>query len=84
MKKRASTSGAHRDIRHSFGRAVQKRRTELGLTQEGLAAAAAINRTYLGDVERGARNVALRNVERITQALGMSIAAFFERYRIQQ
>lgn len=83
MKTRAASRSTPRDVCQHFGRAVQKRRVELGITQEQLAADAGINRTYVGDVERGARNVALRNIERITAALGLSIAAFFSRYRIQ-
>lgn len=55
----------------------------MGLTQEELAARAGINRTYLGDLERGARNVALRNVERLAKALDVSIASLFEKYGIE-
>jgi transcriptional regulator with XRE-family HTH domain len=68
------------DIRKRFGTAVRARRAELGLTQEELAEAARINRSYIGDIERGARNVSLRNVEKLLLALRISWAQFFRRY----
>ena len=66
------------DIRERFGFAVKARREELGLTQEDLAELAGIHRTYVSDIERGSRNVALVNIERLAKALKMSISALFE------
>ena len=65
------------DIRERFGFAVKTRREELGLTQEDLAELAQIHRTYVSDIERGARNVSLINVERLAGALKVSLAALF-------
>ena len=45
-----------------------------GLSQEKLAELAGIHRTYIGDVERGTRNVALVNMTRIAQGLGTSLS----------
>jgi transcriptional regulator with XRE-family HTH domain len=67
------------DIRERFGDAVRSRREELGLTQEELAEKAGIHRTYLSDVERGTRNVSLVNVERLAEALSLSLPELFER-----
>lgn len=83
MKSRRVQRSQPPDICREFGRAVQARRVEVGLTQEELAARAGINRTYLGDVERGARNVALRNLQRIAAALDISVASLFEKYRVE-
>ena len=83
MKSSAISRRKNPDICRRFGRAIQLRRAEVGLTQEELAARAGINRTYLGDLERGARNVALRNVERLAKALDVSIASLFEKYGIE-
>ena len=47
----------------------------LGLSQEQLAELAEVHRTYIGDIERGERNVSLRNIERLATALGMTMAA---------
>jgi transcriptional regulator with XRE-family HTH domain len=65
------------DIRERFGYAVKARREALGLTQEDLAERAGIHRTYLSDVERGARNVCLVNVERVAAALTLPLSELF-------
>ena len=65
------------DIRERFGFAVKARREALGLTQEDLAEKARIHRTYLSDVERGTRNLAILNIERLAGALEMSLAELF-------
>ena len=44
----------------------------MGISQEELASRAGLNRTYIGDIERGARNVALLNIKRLSLALGTS------------
>ena len=47
----------------AFGRAVRTLRTARGISQERLAEEVGVHRTYIGDVERGLRNVGLLNVE---------------------
>jgi transcriptional regulator with XRE-family HTH domain len=56
----------------AFGKAVRKRREELGLSQEKLAEFADLHRTYIADVERGSRNIGLLNVLGIAEALGLA------------
>ena len=58
------------DLQAAFGRAVRERRQAIGLSQEELAEAADLHRTYIGDIERGGRNVSLVNIARIADALG--------------
>src|SRR5262249_8016238 len=70
-----SRSGA--DIRERFGDAVRAGREELGLTQEELAGEVGIHRIYLSDVERGSRNICLINIERMAEALDLSLADLF-------
>jgi transcriptional regulator with XRE-family HTH domain len=72
MKKRGKP-----DIRERFGFVVKARREELDLTQEDLAERAQIHRTYLSDIERGTRNLSLGNIERLAQALTLSMAELF-------
>jgi transcriptional regulator with XRE-family HTH domain len=72
MKKRLRPN-----IRERFGFAVKVRREELKLTQEDLADKAGIHRTYLSDVERGARNLSLINIERLAQALTLPMSELF-------
>ena len=69
---------AKADIRERFGTAVKFRREALGRTQEDLAAAAGIHRTYLSDVERGARNPSLVILEKIAGALELNLSALFD------
>lgn len=68
---------ARPDVRERFGFAVKVRREELGLTQEDLAERAGIHRTYLSDVERGTRNLSLVNIERLAEALALTMAELF-------
>jgi transcriptional regulator with XRE-family HTH domain len=58
----------------AFGRAVRRERIKRGISQEQLALAAGINRGYMGDTERGERNVALRNMFKIAAALDMPLS----------
>ena len=62
------------DPRPAFGRTVRRLRESKGLSQEKLAELAGIHRTYIGDVERGTRNIALVNMTRIAKALGTSLS----------
>jgi len=57
------------DVLVRFGQRVRARRLELHLSQEDLAAASGLDRTYISGIERGKRNVALRNIERLARAL---------------
>ncbi len=50
----------------------------LGLSQEAFAHAAGLDRTYISGIERGKRNVSLRNIEILAQALGTSISELTE------
>jgi transcriptional regulator with XRE-family HTH domain len=62
------------DPRLAFGKAVRRLRLARGVSQEGLAELADIHRTYIGDVERGKRNIALVNMSRIAMALRMPLS----------
>ncbi len=73
MAKRRTPPG----IQERFGTAVKFRREELKLTQEDLAGRAGIHRTYLSDVERGARNLSLVNIERLAGALSLKLSELF-------
>jgi transcriptional regulator with XRE-family HTH domain len=66
------------DVLVSFGRRVRERRKAKGLSQEALAAAARLDRTYISGIECGKRNVSLRNIEAIAKALGSSISELTE------
>lgn len=55
-----------------FGAAVRNRREELGYSQEQLAEFSAMHRTYIGGIERGERNVSLRNILKLCKSLEIS------------
>ena len=61
------------DIRVLFGRRLRELRKERGLSQEELAFRAGLHRTYVSSAERGERNVALINIERLARALGVDM-----------
>jgi transcriptional regulator with XRE-family HTH domain len=65
------------DVKKLFGASVRYRRHELGLSQEEVADRAQLHRTYLCDVERGARNVSLENIDRIAHALQVPVSGLF-------
>jgi transcriptional regulator with XRE-family HTH domain len=69
------------DLRPLFGRAVRKRRLALGLTQETVAELSGLHRTYLSDVERGARNPSLIIIARIARALDTTPSRLLEKVR---
>ncbi|RIR68072.1 helix-turn-helix domain-containing protein [Mycobacteroides abscessus] len=54
-----------------FGRRVAARRHELGLSQEKAAEVIGLHWTYLGQVERGRRNITLNNIVKIAVGLGV-------------
>lgn len=64
-------------VKHKFGNSVRELRTAAGLTQEGLADAAELDRSYVGSVERGERNLSIENVCRLARAIGVSPGEFF-------
>lgn len=68
---------AHGRHSASVGKAVRKKRNKLGVSQEEFADICGLDRTYLGGIERGERNVALVNVERIARALKISLPELF-------
>jgi len=53
-----------------LGANIARIRHGCGLSQEALAERAGLHRTYISDIERGNRNVSVRNIFQIAQALG--------------
>lgn len=66
------------DILKKFGTRVRELRKAKGFSQEGFAEHCHLDRTYIGGIERGERNVALRNIEAIAHALGISLSELLQ------
>ncbi|WP_338084913.1 helix-turn-helix transcriptional regulator [Dickeya fangzhongdai] len=60
-----------------MGQTIRQRREFLGLSQENLASATGIDRSHMGRIERGERNVTLLNLLRIADALEWSLEQLF-------
>lgn len=72
-----SESSMKSSVLVTFGKHVQKARKDRGLSQEQLAEKAGLHRTYIGMIERAERNITLCNIEKIADALEISIRDLF-------
>ena len=66
------------DILERFGQRVRELRRAEGLSQEAFAAKCGLDRTYVGGIERGERNLALRNIDLIAKTLKMSLSELMQ------
>lgn len=64
-----------------IGLKIRVLRLELGLSQEKLAFASGLDRTYIGSVERGERNISVINLQKISAALKVNI---YELLKLEQ
>jgi transcriptional regulator with XRE-family HTH domain len=64
---------AARDFLRHFATNLRRVREAKGWSQEGLAAQAGVNRTYVSGIERAVRNPTTTNVKRLADALGVSV-----------
>ncbi len=75
--KSTRSSGLDREFLADLGEVVRKRRLALNLSQEELAYRAGVHRTYLSDIERGARNITVTVLARIAEALEVRVSRLF-------
>ena len=66
------------DILNKFGERIRKLRLEKGWSQEVLAEKTGFHRTYIGMVERGERNLSLKNIETFDVTFEMKISDLLE------
>lgn len=62
----------------NFGNRVRQIRKEKELSQEALAALADIDRSYMGHIERGEKNITLTKIYQISEALNVDLIDFFK------
>ena len=66
------------DVKSLFGLRVRHLRKLRGWSQEEFAHQVGLDRSYMGGVERGERNISLENICLIAKALGVPTANLFE------
>lgn len=65
-------------VKQEFGRRLREIRKSKKISQEALALSCGLDRTYIGGVERGERNISLVNIHRIARAIDMPVEQFFK------
>jgi len=60
-------------IKEKIGFRIRQLREERNLSQEKLAALAELHRAYIGQIERGEKNIGVENLEKIAEALGVDM-----------
>ncbi len=65
-------------VSEKLGQKIREQRLAIGISQEELASAAGLHRTYIGSIERGERNVSLQNIVAIARALSVSPSVLLE------
>jgi transcriptional regulator with XRE-family HTH domain len=68
---------AQREVKRRFGARLRTLRKARKFSQEGVALASGLDRSYLGKIERGEVNVSLVNIRRIADALGVGAGDLF-------
>ncbi len=66
------------DVRQRLARNLRRLRTEKGWSQERYADEAGIHRTYVSDIERGARNPTITVVEKLAVPFGVSVGSLLD------
>jgi transcriptional regulator with XRE-family HTH domain len=66
----------------AFGLALRQTREQKDISQDVLAELAGLHRTYIGSVERGERNLSLKNIAAIASALGTTGSKLLERAEV--
>lgn len=74
-----SPSHAGSPVLVDLGQRIRAIREKKGLSQESVALACGLDRSYFGGIERGEHNVAVVNLEKIAIALEMPIKALFKK-----
>ena len=73
------TRTTRHDVKWSFATALRACRSRFGISQEELAGRAGLHRTYVSDIERGARNLSLESIDKLAKALEIPVSTLFSR-----
>jgi transcriptional regulator with XRE-family HTH domain len=69
------------DLQIRVGKNLRKHREARGLSQEEFADEVGVHRTYMGGLERGERNITLKSLERLADAVGLDPLELLRRSR---
>jgi len=67
-----------KELLRKIGERIKLLRIEAGLSQEKLSFECNLDKTYIGSVERGERNIAIINLSKLAKALNVSISKLLE------
>ena len=65
-------------ITEDLGRRIRELRQKTGLSQEKFALKIGMDRTYFSSVEAGKRNIAIVNIKKLADGLGVTLSELFE------
>ncbi len=65
-------------IEEKVGNRIKELRGKLGISQEELGFRSGVHRTYIASLEVGKRNISIVTLEKIVNALEVSLSEFFE------
>ena len=65
-------------IKTKVGKRIKELRNKIGISQEELAFRSEIHRTYIASLEVGKRNVSIETLEKVVNALEVSLSEFFD------
>jgi transcriptional regulator with XRE-family HTH domain len=68
------------DINKEIGKRIRQYREKRNVTQEALAFEANLHRAYLGQIERGEKNIGLINLQKIAKALNTKMAILLKNF----
>jgi len=66
------------NVKTAFGRKIRQLREARGWSQEDMAVVVGLDRSYVGSVERGERNVSLENIVKFAKALDVSLSRLMD------
>lgn len=72
------------EIKEKIGKRIKVVREQKAMSQKDLAYSADLDRSYIASVENGARNISIVNIEKITKALHITLANFFNSEEFNQ
>lgn len=62
----------------ALGEVIRNKRSKLGYSQESFAAEVGLHRTYIGQVERGEKNLTIKNIVKIAKVLEVKVSKIFQ------